>query len=231
MKYLIIALTLLSINVMANTPTLAIIPFDSKGIDSTHGEVISLALIDHIPSTRYSIMSRVDMSNITNEITLNQLGMTSACDNDECLMEYGKLLQANQLITGELTLIDNTYHLTTRRLDVTSGEILASSSINNRNIEGLISDLNEISNDLVGKERISPVWKWTAFTASVFLGGYSVYSYNKSKLVYDRYSQENNSTIRATKLGEDIDYHDRNMIISGVSSLVFMTGGIVLWNF
>jgi len=64
------------------------------------------------------------MESILKEQGFSQSG---ACDGSECAVQVGKILSIDRVIVGSLGLIGNSWSLTGRGGDVTTGEVLGSS--------------------------------------------------------------------------------------------------------
>jgi TolB-like protein len=229
MKLVIILSLFFVINSYANKKSIAVAPFETHRVDSNYSRVVSNTLIKNIPRDSFKVVTREDLPKISDEIALSEMGLTK-CDETNCLLEYGNLLQVNQLIVGEVMENGGTYHLTVRRFDVKSGEILGSSTLKAASIDALVNDLSKVGRDLTN-EKISPIWRWSALLLSGTLASYSYYSYNKMNLVKSRYDNEKTSSQRATMLGEDMENHERNMFISSTLSGTFLLTGVILWNF
>ncbi len=86
----------------------------------------------------YNVMERSEMDAILKEMTFQQSGM---CDETSCLVEVGKMLTVDRVISGSIGLVSiNFYSITLRVINVQTGEIVvASASDYEGDAKGLIS--------------------------------------------------------------------------------------------
>lgn len=105
---------------------IAIMPLAWHGIDSSEAAIVTDALVNrYLRATSADLMERQQISSILTEQGFEQSG---ACDASECAVRAGKLLGIRQIVVGSVGRLGSSYVLNLRRVDVSSGRLLASSS-------------------------------------------------------------------------------------------------------
>ena len=114
----------------AKVPQLAVMPLSPHGVDSSDAAVLTDALSDAFLRTgAVRILERQRMDAILKEQGFEGSG---ACDGSECAVKAGQLLGIDQIVVGSIGKLGSSYVLSLRRVDVGTGQILASSSRNQR---------------------------------------------------------------------------------------------------
>ncbi|MEN9355043.1 MAG: hypothetical protein RL318_2368 [Fibrobacterota bacterium] len=116
-------------------PQIAVMPLSARSVDSGTVATIEDAIGSELLRTRkVRVLERSQMNRILKEQGFQQ----SACSQSDCSVEVGKLLAVDRLLVGSLGHVGSTYSLTLRMVDVGSGEVLGSST---RNQKGAIDDV------------------------------------------------------------------------------------------
>ncbi len=106
--------------------SIALFNLDAKGIDLELSELISDALLSELNNTNiFMAMERSKMQEVLDEQGFQESG---ACDSSTCQVQMGELLGIDQMIVGSIGYYDGTYILNLRRLDISTGKIIATSS-------------------------------------------------------------------------------------------------------
>lgn len=109
----------------AGGSSVAVMPLVPQGVDSTSSMIVTDALIDELMKTSsVRVLERSQMESILKEQGFQQSG---ACDGSECAVQIGKLLSIDRIVVGSLGRLGNSYTLSTRIVNVETGEITASS--------------------------------------------------------------------------------------------------------
>lgn len=109
----------------AAVSSVAVMPLVPQGVDSNSSMIITDALIDELMKTSsVRVLERGQMDRILKEQGFQQSG---ACDGSECAVQIGKLLSIDRIVVGSVGKLGNSYTLSTRIVDVETGEITASS--------------------------------------------------------------------------------------------------------
>ena len=112
---------------------IAVMNLEPNGVDSATSKVVADQLInDFIAQGRYNVLERQKIDQILNEQGFQQSG---ACDNENCLVQVGKLLGVDAMVSGSVSKIQNLWIVNVRVFDVGSGVILFATQV--RTEEGL----------------------------------------------------------------------------------------------
>ena len=69
---------------------------------------------------KYDVLERTAMETLLKE---QDMSLTDMCDAAECAVQVGKLLVATKMVVGEVGKIGETYSLTVRIIDVSTGKV------------------------------------------------------------------------------------------------------------
>lgn len=106
-------------------PTIAVMPLSGPGLDAAASQAITDGLADELIKTgKVRVMERSQMESILKEQGFQQSG---ACDGSECAVQVGKLLSIEQMVVGSVGKLGSSYSIMVRSVDVTTGEVMASS--------------------------------------------------------------------------------------------------------
>lgn len=107
-------------------PTVAVLPFQPMGVDSTQCQILSETLSYELLKTgRVRVMERSQIRSVLAEQGFSQSG---ACDATECALQVGRLLGVEGVVLGSVGKIGNTYALNLRQVSMSTGEIISISS-------------------------------------------------------------------------------------------------------
>lgn len=139
-----------SVSAPAARPSIAVMSLVGQGVDSMSAMIVTDALSDELLKTgKFRVMERSQMENVLKEQGFQASG---ACDGTECAMEVGKLLSVDNVVVGCLGKLGEAFTLTVRTVDITTGEVIASSRIMQRGaIDQVVADaLPRVSAELSG---------------------------------------------------------------------------------
>lgn len=139
-----------SVPAPASRPSIAVMSLVGQGVDSMSAMIVTDALSDELLKTgKFRVMERSQMENVLKEQGFQASG---ACDGTECAMEVGKLLSVDNVVVGCLGKLGESYSLTVRTVDITTGEVIASSRVLQRGaIDQVVADaLPRVSAELSG---------------------------------------------------------------------------------
>jgi len=125
-----------------------VLEFDAEGIDNVSSSALaSIVRKEVIKASDYKLVDRNAMNEILAEQGLSQSG----CVSSECAVEVGKLLGVQQMISGTLSALGSLYLLDINIIDVTTGEIIKTESVEHiGKIEELISPLRKTLKSMLG---------------------------------------------------------------------------------
>ena len=125
------------------TYTIAVLDLDPIGVSQVEARGLSEKLNSHIagivqdPSMttdRYELIERSQIDRIFEQFEIQNF----ACSSDSCAVEFGKMLQADRIVIGSVSLLGETYSVTARIVDVESGRTIRSADRQHR---GSIDDV------------------------------------------------------------------------------------------
>ena len=122
-------------------PVVAVLDFRIENLAPSDGKLIQDLLASALIQTRlYRVLDRSQQENILREIERS----LSACNDEKCQIEIGRMLSADRILVGSLGRVGERYVISAKLLDVRSGEALASSSQIYRSLEELVEGCGEI---------------------------------------------------------------------------------------
>lgn len=151
--------------------TIAILNLDAKGVSPVEAEVLSEKLRSHISqlvsskeysdkknSASYLIVEQTQVDKVLEQFEIQNTG----CVSDSCAIEFGKMLQVDRIIIGQIGLVGRTYLVSARIIDVESRKSIATAD---RQYKGSIdklmgNEIIEVGNQLFGmsKKKSKKIW-------------------------------------------------------------------------
>ncbi|MGL1903904.1 MAG: PDZ domain-containing protein [Fibrobacterales bacterium] len=117
-------------------PSIAVLQFESSSIDSSQSEIITSLIESELIKTKmFKILERQQMNKILGEQGFQSSG---ACNSTDCQIELGQLLGVDQICTGSIGKVGNTFILTAKLIDIQTSTITKSG---NATTKGYIDDL------------------------------------------------------------------------------------------
>jgi len=156
----------------AKKETAAVLDFKaSQGLSSDEAATLTNKFRASLAKTQvYDVLERGEMESIMKE---QDLSMSDLCDNAECAVEVGQLLVSKKIILGAIGKIGDTYSVTVRIIDVSTGKIdLAESEDYKGDTQGLLGVFDRLAQKLTGTYRAPKTW-WYVGGAAV-IGGAAV---------------------------------------------------------
>lgn len=149
---LILVILLLVIPVNADKlMRLAIVEFQTgTGISKGLAKDISELLYTELVNTGYfTVIERSQMKSVLKE---HEFQLTGIMGDTKDAVEFGKLLQANKILTGRVTKIGKTYLINARIIDIEKGEVEFAEKVESPSKDGLIKQTSALVKKL--SERI-----------------------------------------------------------------------------
>ena len=151
----------------ADKPLVAVVHLAALGVDSGSVAVVEDAIASELVETRrVRVLEREQMDRILREQGFQQSG---ACDQGNCSVEIGKLLAVDEILTGSLGKVGESYSLTLRLVNVGSGEVVNSvTRSKSGKIDAVLTDLlpSVVSQLLAPPDQPSPAPPVAAANAS-----------------------------------------------------------------
>ncbi|MCK4640109.1 MAG: DUF2380 domain-containing protein, partial [Candidatus Marinimicrobia bacterium] len=180
-----------------------VIDFEAKGVSEMEASALTDRLRDELFKTgQYKVMERAMMEEILNE----QGFQISGCTSDECVIEIGKLIGAEQIIGGSISKVGNVFSVSSRMISVETGEVLRVANYDFTGDIGtlLTQGIRDVAIQLasgkipewsgIKSKKVSSNYKYIASIGAVASGGIGLYIYIQSQ---NYYKQHQNSTTKS----------------------------------
>ena len=176
-------------------PAVAVIDFQAKeGVTKE----LSSTLTDYFRSKlfqleKYLLVTRNDMSLILKE----QNFQLSGCTSEECVVQAGKILGVEKIITGSLGMVGDLYVVNIKMIRVSSGIVEIVDSVQVKGQEMILKALDLLAREMSGEDVSKEL---NELKKSVIIGGYFNVNRKRMKkydfeLLWDFYSFPNDSYI------------------------------------
>lgn len=156
-KYLLIILALLFItaNVFSeNNPVLTVLDFRVNAISENDMKTITSFLSASLHETgRYTVIDTAQRDTILDELSFSNSG----CTDESCMLEIGKLLSAQFIVTGDIALLDGRYILTARILETETSATIHTAKNIYKGLGDLIDDMPAFADTLSGGNKAETV--------------------------------------------------------------------------
>ncbi|UCD38773.1 MAG: DUF2380 domain-containing protein, partial [Fidelibacterota bacterium] len=138
------------ISVTDRMPSIAIIDFEGVGVSQEETRVLTIRVGTYlVQSGKYTVIEREKMERILEEQDFQLTG----CTSNECAVQIGQLIGAEQMLAGAFGKIGSLYTIDMRIIDVEKGSILRTASYNVQDsidkvlTEGLLEAARQITGD------------------------------------------------------------------------------------
>lgn len=133
--------------------TVAIIEFTGKNIDKETLAVLTNRFGTNLVKTQqFDVLERDKMNEILNE---QNFIVSDNCNSAECAVQVGQLLGVEYMVGGFIGKIGNIFTIDIRIIDVSSGKILRTESLDyDGQIEGLLGVMSKIATSISEDENI-----------------------------------------------------------------------------
>jgi TolB-like protein len=128
--------------------TVAVLNLEGRGISAVEAATLTDRLRSMLVKTKvFAVVDRGRMEAILQEVGFQQTGCTSS----ECAVEVGRILNVQQMITGSVGKVGDTYTLDLSAIDVTTSQIINTTSRDYEGrVDGLLKIMQEVANQLAG---------------------------------------------------------------------------------
>jgi len=150
--------------------TIAVLDMAGKGVSQVEAEVLSERLRSHISQLiaspdytsledkdQYLVVEQTQIDKIFEQFEIQNTG----CVSDSCAIEFGKMLQVDRIILGQIGFIGNTYSVSARIIDIESGKSISSADRQHKgSIDEIMSSvIMEVGDELLGlKKKSRKLW-------------------------------------------------------------------------
>jgi TolB-like protein len=155
-------------------PTAAVLDFKAiSGLTKQEAAALTSKFAYSFAQTnQYVVVERNQMENILKE---QDFSMSDVCNGSECAVEIGKLLSAEKMIVGDIGKIGETYSVTVKLIDVTTGKVEA--TVNEEyggKAEGLLKIFDIMAQKISGTYQSGHTLLYVLGGAAVIAGGAAV---------------------------------------------------------
>ena len=113
----------------ADRLALAILDFKGEGVSEQDARVLTIRLGTYlVQSGAYRVIERAEIR----QILVEQDFQLTGCISDECAVKIGQLIGARQMLAGTFGKLGSTYTIDMRIIDVATGDILRTTSVDSR---------------------------------------------------------------------------------------------------
>ena len=125
----------------SNQPTLAVLNIDSKGLTLDPKQLGNITRTEVSKLDRYQVMDRYDVDYV---IEKNQFSVDN-CYGKICMVEAGKILKTEKMITGSAEVLGESIVITLRLIDVATESIEKTQVMEFLNLRGQIQTMIQIT--------------------------------------------------------------------------------------
>ncbi len=132
-------------------PALAILDFKGEGVSEQDARVLTNRLGTYlVQSGAYRVIERDEIQ----QILVEQDFQLTGCTTNECAVKIGQLVNAQQMLAGTFGKLGSTYTIDMRIIDVATGDILRTTSVDSRGeIDLVLSEgLTEAVRRIIGSD-------------------------------------------------------------------------------
>lgn len=166
----ILSLSTVQAQQVQKTPTAAVMDFTViSGISKQEAAALTSKFRNSITKTkRFVVLERDKMDQI---LKAQDFSLSDACNSAECAVQVGQLLAAEKIITGDVGKVGETYTVTVRVVDVTSGRVETTESDEYRGSpDGLLARFDLLAQKITGTYKVSRT-KWYILGGALAAGG------------------------------------------------------------
>jgi len=151
--------------------TAAVLDFNViSGIQKTEALALTSRFRNAFASTKkYVVLERNEMDEI---LKAQDFSMSDNCNSSDCAVELGKLLASEKIISGDIGKVGETYTISVRMIDVTTGRIeLTVTEEYKGKADGLLGVFDVMAQKITGTyvAKSSKTWWWIG--GAVVAGG------------------------------------------------------------
>jgi tetratricopeptide (TPR) repeat protein len=126
-------------------PLITVLDFSIENMAKSDGRLIVDLVFSALVSAReYRVLDRGQRDNILKEVEFS----LSACADEKCQLEVGRLLAADRIVVGSLGKVGQRYILNAKMLDVRTGEALSSAYKVFASLEDLVDGTEAVALNL-----------------------------------------------------------------------------------
>lgn len=148
----VLMLLVVATAVFAQTNTVAVVPFDYKGVSGDDAETLTeLFTSEYAAATNVTVVDRVNFDKIKEQMKFELTDWS----NNEKIVQIGKALNANLVLCGQVRTLGNKVTLNVRVINVNTTAIVSSSIGSTTDIVGFLDEIPI----MVEKMTMKPTYK------------------------------------------------------------------------
>lgn len=128
-------------------PRIAVIPFNPAGVSEQESRVLTELFETGLVNTD---VFQVIEQNRVKEIVEAQKYSLEGCTDEACAVEFGRLLAADRIILGTVSVLGSRFIITAKIINVQSGENLKADKVTAESLEGLTDKAELLAFKLAG---------------------------------------------------------------------------------
>ena len=155
--------------------------------------IISLLSSALFKTDKYTVIDVTERDNLLKELEFS----VSDCSDEDCQLEIGKMLAAEMIVVGSLSMVGSKTILTAKILATGTGRTLSTADGIYKDVDELVDDIFDFAKDLAGMDReeivepnviddtpvtIKPIYKRPFFITGIIATGVGSY------LLYDAFT-------------------------------------------
>jgi len=130
-------------------PIITVLPFSTTKLSESESKLFIDFISNYVHKTeKFEVIDPTQRETILNEIQFS----LSGCTTEDCQLEVGRMLSANQIIVGSVGSIGKIYILNMKIIEVETGKTLSTASEQFDSIEDLIYESEAVVFELVSYE-------------------------------------------------------------------------------
>jgi len=152
----ILLLIIIGMSLCIAQTTISVLDFNANGLSTNEVSILTDRFrAELIQLGEYSVIERAAMQEILEEQGFQQSG----CTTDECVVEVGQMLGAQQMVGGSIGRLGDVFTITARVIDIESGEIINVTTYDHEGDIGslLKTGMRQVALDLFSKQEVASV--------------------------------------------------------------------------
>lgn len=136
--FIVLGMLLVVTSMFAQTNTVAVVPFDYKGVSSDDAETITeIFTSEYAAASSITVVDRVNFEKIKEQMKFELTDWS----NNEKIAQLGKALNANLVLCGQVRTVGNKISLNVRVINVNTTAIVSSSTGYTSELVGLLDEI------------------------------------------------------------------------------------------
>lgn len=148
---LVLLLSIINVQAQSKKPSIAVLNIDTKGIPLDPNQMGNLARISLEKLERFEVLDRYELITLIDKNNLN----VANCYGKTCLVEVGKTLKLDYMLTGSAELIGQTILLTFKLININSDAIESTEVMEFLNLPLELGSMTDITINKMFKRQVN----------------------------------------------------------------------------